>query len=153
MAACLIAGHSAVSTCDSPCSLPTSWAKGSWWCDPGLGAQLEAQPGLWHHPQPLPHGHRFLHNRDKALLCGAHTTRRGLAARNGNCSFSIKCNLSPFNWPPDSFKSGWVGGAVKPQPIKSLTSCRFLWREASMETVSLTLCALCWSRMFNPRHC
>lgn len=101
----------------SPCSqadmyIPL-WAKGSFRTPLGL---CLGQPGPWTRLEagamslaPLaaspPRAQVSAKHKDKALLCGAQHPG-GLQPEMETCGFSIKCNLSPFNRPPDSFKSG-----------------------------------------------
>lgn len=83
--------------------------------------------------------------RDKALLCGTHTACQGTCSQKWkHTAFPLNVTSPPFNQPPDSFKSGWVGGAVKPQPIKLLMSCRFPWMETSIWRLQVahTICSV-----------
>lgn len=92
-------------------------------------------------PSASPHRHRF-QKRDKALLCGTHGMQGACSQQQKCAALPLNVASPPFNQPPDSFKSGWVGGAVKPQPIKSLMSCRFLWMKESFSRLEVSLCSV-----------
>lgn len=78
------------------------------------GTTAEARARFWQHPQPFPTGTGFCStNKDKAQLCGVQAAR-------GQAAFPLYVTSPPLNQPPDSLKSGWVGGTVKPQPLNRL---------------------------------
>lgn len=88
------------------------WAQESWgsprgvaWGSQGPGLDLKLGRCLPRHSLPPPRAQVSAAHTDKASLCGAQLPG-GLQPEMETCGFSIKGNLSPFNRPPDSFKSG-----------------------------------------------